>query len=195
VGGNVLTSQRVVDVILRAFGAAAASQGCMNNFTFGDKSFGYYETIAGGAGAGPSWDGRSGVQVHMTNTRTTDVEVIERRYPVLVRHFGLRKGSGGRGLHPGGDGVVREFEFLRPVTVSVLSERRALAPFGLAGGGDALRGLNLLLRRDSPLIVNLGGKNSVDCRAGDRVRVLTPGGGGYGASPEPEDRHDSQIND
>ncbi|GFH16551.1 uncharacterized protein HaLaN_12988, partial [Haematococcus lacustris] len=108
VGGNVLTSQRVTDVVLRAFQAAAASQGCMNNLTFGDEQMGYYETIAGGAGAGPGWHGRSGVHTHMTNTRITDPEILERRYPVVLRRFELRSGSGGGGQWKGGDGVVRE---------------------------------------------------------------------------------------
>ena len=113
VGGNVLTSQRVTDVILRAFEACAASQGCMNNLTFGDGSMGYYETIAGGSGAGPTYDGVSGVHTHMTNTRITDPEILERRYPVVLRQFGLREGSGGLGLHRGGDGVIRELEFMK----------------------------------------------------------------------------------
>ena len=112
-GGNVLTSQRITDVVLKAFAACAASQGCMNNLTFGDKSFGYYETIAGGAGAGPTWVGKSGVHTHMTNTRITDPEVLEQRYPVILRKFMLREGSGGAGQFRGGDGVIREIEFLK----------------------------------------------------------------------------------
>ena len=112
VGGNVLTSQRITDLVFKAFKACAASQGCMNNFTFGNEDFGYYETIAGGAGAGPSWHGQHGVQTHMTNTRITDPEVLELRYPVYLRQFNLRKGSGGQGLYRGGDGIVRELEFL-----------------------------------------------------------------------------------
>merc|ERR550539_1382852 len=123
VGGNVLTSQRVVDVVLRAFKACAASQGCMNNLTFGDSHFGYYETIAGGAGAGPSWEGRSGVHTHCTNTRITDPEILERRYPVLLREFSIRHGSGGDGKMKGGCGVIREIEPLRKLTMSILSER------------------------------------------------------------------------
>ena len=119
--GNVLTSMRITDVVLKAFGACAASQGCMNNFTFGDASFGYYETIAGGSGAGPDWDGTDAVQCHMTNTRMTDVEVMEKSYPVLVREFSVRRGSGGNGRHRGGAGVVREVttsdETPRPYTL------------------------------------------------------------------------------
>lgn len=179
VGGNVLTSQRVTDVVLKAFNAAAASQGCMNNFTFGDEGMGYYETIAGGAGAGPGWHGRSGVHTHMTNTRITDPEILERRYPVVLHQFRLRPGTGGAGRYRGGDGVVRELEFLRPLTASILSERRVLRPFGLLGGGAAEAGVNLLVKRNGRL-VSLGGKATVRVQGGDRIRILTPGGGGYG---------------
>jgi 5-oxoprolinase (ATP-hydrolysing) len=181
VGGNVLTSQRVTDVVLKAFSAAAASQGCMNNFTFGDAGMGYYETVAGGAGAGPGWHGRSGVHTHMTNTRITDPEILERRYPVVLHQFRLRQGSGGDGKFKGGDGVVREIEFLRKMTASILSERRAVPPFGLLGGRDAARGVNLWLRRDGR-VVSLGGRATVEVQGGDRIMLLTPGGGGYGPS-------------
>ena len=180
VGGNVLTSQRVTDVVLKAFGAAAASQGCMNNFTFGDGASGYYETIAGGGGAGPGWAGAHGVHTHMTNTRITDPEVLERRYPVVLHTFSLRTCSGGPGAWPGGDGVVREVEFLRPMTACVLTERRATRPFGLAGGGDAQPGVNLLVRRGGGDTISLGGKAVVRVRGGDRIVIRTPGGGGYG---------------
>ena len=139
VGGNVLTSQRVTDVCLAALRACANAQGCMNNLTFGDESFGYYETIGGGAGAGPTWAGASGTQCHMTNTRITDPEILERRFPVLVRAFEIREGSGGVGKHRGGDGLRREIEFLRPITVSVRPERRVFAPRGVAGGGTGRR--------------------------------------------------------
>ncbi|XP_071659812.1 5-oxoprolinase [Patagioenas fasciata] len=183
VGGNVLTSQRLVDVILRAFGACAASQGCMNNVTFGDSRVGYYETVAGGAGAGPGWRGRGGVHTHMTNTRVTDPEILETRYPVVLRRFELRGGSGGAGRWPGGDGVTRELLFRRDLVLSVLSERRAVPPYGMAGGLPGARGLNLLLRRDGRTI-NLGGKASVDVEPGDVFRLLTPGGGGYGPPGE-----------
>ena len=119
VGGNVTTSQRVTDVVLRAFKACAASQGCMNNLTFGDASMGYYETIAGGAGAGPTWHGCSAVHTHMTNTRITDPEILERRYPVLLREFAVRKNSGGEGLFRGGDGTVRQMEFTKVFSESL----------------------------------------------------------------------------
>lgn len=206
--GNVLTSQRIVDVIFKAFGTCAASQGCMNNFTFGvDGSrkkvhgqatddeeaaigFGYYETIAGGSGAGPTWDGTSGVHTHMTNTRITDPESLERRYPVILRRFGLRAGSGGRGLRPGGDGVVREVEFRVPMTASILSERRSFAPYGMKGGGEGVRGLNTWIRAcdsadgRSEVRVNIGGKGSVRVSPGDRFVVETPGGGAWGLKQE-----------
>lgn len=181
VGGNVLTSQRVTDVFLKAFDAAAASQGCMNNFTFGHATLGYYETIAGGAGAGPTWHGQSGVHTHMTNTRITDAEVLERRYPVLLTAFSLRNGSGGRGKFNGGDGVIREIKFLIPMDASILSERRSYRPYGLHDGGDGEPGLNLLLRKDGR-VINLGGKNSFRLEKGDSVKILTPGGGAWGVA-------------
>jgi 5-oxoprolinase (ATP-hydrolysing) len=186
VGGNVLTSQRVVDVVFKAFGACAASQGCMNNLTFGDSTFGYYETIAGGAGAGPGWEGRSGVHTGMTNTRITDVEVFERRYPIVTRCFSLRKGSGGPGQFRGGDGVVREIQFRKPLHVSILSERRITRPYGMAGGGPGARGRNILVRSDGRS-VNLGGKNTVLVAPGECLRIETPGAGGFGAPIKGED--------
>jgi len=183
VGGNVLTSQRVVDVVLKAFKACAASQGCMNNLTFGDDRFGYYETIAGGAGAGPTWEGRSGVHTHCTNTRITDPEILERRYPVLLRRFGLRKGSGGNGKHKGGDGVIREIEPLRPLIMSILSERRTLQPYGLNGGEPAMTGKNLLVKKDG-VVLNIGAKRSGSLNVGERLVIETPGGGGYGKATD-----------
>ncbi|KAI7829151.1 5-oxoprolinase [Kickxella alabastrina] len=198
VGGNVLTSQRLCDVILTAFGAAAASQGCMNNLTFGvppsapdaADGWGYYETIAGGHGAGPTWDGQSGVHTHMTNTRITDPETLERRYPVILHRFSLRPGSGGRGARPGGDGCVRDIEFLAPMPVSLLTERRVFQPPGLHGGCSGARGVNLWRRRTAAggyRVLNLGGKNTVHVSTGDRIVVMTPGGGGYGAPPHSDD--------
>ncbi|XP_033924706.1 5-oxoprolinase, partial [Melopsittacus undulatus] len=185
VGGNVLTSQRVVDVILKAFGVCAASQGCMNNVTFGSAHWGYYETVGGGAGAGPGWRGRSGVQSHMTNTRITDPEILELRFPVHLQSFGLRLGSGGSGYWSGGDGVIRELRFRERLKLMVLSERRVLRPYGLCGGSPGALGLNLLIRRDGRTI-NLGGKNTVNVEPGDVFRLLTPGGGGFGAPQEGE---------
>jgi 5-oxoprolinase (ATP-hydrolysing) len=179
VGGNVLTSQRVVDVVLKAFGVAAGSQGCMNNFTFGNDRFGYYETIGGGAGAGSGWHGQSGVHTHMTNTRITDPEILERRYPVLLREFSIRQQSGGSGEFQGGDGLVREMEFLEPLNVAILSERRVFAPYGLAGGKPGAQGANTFIRKDGRHL-NLGGKNEIRAEAGDAIRIQTPGGGGFG---------------
>eukprot|EP00250_Pteridium_aquilinum_P010332 c19307_g1_i1 orf=305-4210(-) len=183
VGGNVLTSQRVTDVILSAFHACACSQGCMNNLTFGDNTFGYYETIGGGCGAGPTWNGASGVQCHMTNTRITDPEIFEQRYPVILHEFGLREKSGGAGKNRGGDGIVRTIEFRRPVTVSVLSERRVHAPGGLEGGFAGARGHNFLVLKDGRT-VNLGGKNTVQVSSGETLKICTPGGGGWGSSAD-----------
>ncbi|KAH8820974.1 Hydantoinase B/oxoprolinase-domain-containing protein [Xylogone sp. PMI_703] len=218
VGGNVLTSQRITDVVLKAFKACAASQGDCNNLTFGFggniegqgevKGFGYYETIAGGSGAGPGWDGTNGVHTHMTNTRITDAEVFERRYPVLLREFSLRAGSGGAGKYRGGDGVIRDIEFRIPVQVSILSERRVYHPYGLDGGQDAECGLNLWVKQveitdpkrsdkqlregksDQDAVVyeerriNLGGKNSAAMKPGERIIIRTPGGGGWGPAGE-----------
>ncbi|XP_022243322.1 5-oxoprolinase-like isoform X2 [Limulus polyphemus] len=181
VGGNVLTSQRIVDVVLKAFGACAASQGCMNNITFGDEEVGYYETVAGGAGAGPSWHGRSGVHSHMTNTRITDPEILEKRYPVVVQKFQLNPDSGGSGQYHGGDGVVRELLFRKDLTLSVLTERRVFTPYGLFGGKNGKQGLNLLIYNNGR-IVNLGGKTCVKVSAGDVFHMETPGGGGYGSA-------------
>ncbi|KAJ7946767.1 5-oxoprolinase [Quillaja saponaria] len=164
VGGNILTSQRITDVIFTAFQACACSQGCTNNLTFGDDTFGYYETIGGGSGAGPTWNGTSGVQCHMTNTRMTDPEIFEQRYPVILHKFGLRENSGGAGLHRGGDGLVREIEFRRPVIVSILSERRVHAPRGLKGGKHGAVGANYLIKKDKRRVY-LGGKNSLQYSA------------------------------
>jgi 5-oxoprolinase (ATP-hydrolysing) len=183
VGGNVLTSQRVTDVILKAFEACGASQGCMNNFTFGNSKFGYYETICGGAGAGPTWHGTNGVHTHMTNTRITDVEIMEVRYPIMIERFGLRHGSGGDGEFKGGEGVVREVKFLDDLEVGILSERRVFAPYGLHGGKDAEKGKNIYITKTGQ-VFNLGGKNAFKVEKGDRVIIMSPGGGGYGKPKE-----------
>ncbi len=180
VGGNVTTSQRIVDVIFKAFSVAAASQGCMNNVIFGNERFGYYETIAGGAGATARSDGASGVHTHMTNTKITDVEVIESRFPVVIERFALRRGSGGEGRRRGGDGVERIYRFLEPVEVSLLTERRSLAPYGMAGGKEGAKGENLLERHGKRY--NLGGKIHFKAIPGDRLIIKTPGGGGWGES-------------
>jgi len=180
VGGNVETSQRVVDVLLGALGVAAAGQGTMNNLAFGDERFGYYETVGGGAGAGPGFHGASGVHVHMTNTRITDLEVLESRYPVRLLEFSLRRGSGGAGRYRGGDGLVRRLAFLRPVTASLLTERRTRAPFGLAGGADGVPGANRVRRADGR-VEELPSRCAVELAPGDVLEMETPGGGGYGA--------------
>ena len=179
-GGNVETSQRVVDVLLGALGVAAASQGTMNNVVLGDTTFGYYETICGGSGATPEGPGASAVQVHMTNTRLTDPELLERRHPLRVREFSIRRGSGGNGKHRGGDGVVRRLEFLRPVSLSLLTQRRGPhAPYGMAGGEPGKLGANRIIRADGSTI-ELGGITQLDVQVGDILVVKTPGGGGYG---------------
>ena len=187
VGGNVLTSQRIVDTILKAFGVCAASQGCMNNITVGDETWGYYETVGGGSGAGPTWHGTSGVHTHMTNTRITDLEILEQRYPIILEKFSLRTdASGGIGYFNGGEGVTRELLFRKPLTLSVLTERRVLKPYGLQGGMPGKVGLNLLKLANGN-VMNLGGKTAVDVKAGDCFSMKTPGGGGFGLP-----NHDNQ---
>ncbi len=176
VSGNVETSQRIVDVLLAALGAAAASQGTMNNITFGDERRAYYETLGGGMGATEAADGASAIQCHMTNTRITDVEVVESRYPVRVLRFAIRGGSGGAGARHGGHGLIREIEFLAPMTVTLLTERRRLAPFGLAGGSPGAAGRNTLNGRDLP------GRIQFEAKVGDVLTIATPGGGGYGTA-------------
>ncbi|HVU86376.1 MAG TPA: hydantoinase B/oxoprolinase family protein [Pirellulales bacterium] len=181
VGGNVETSQRVVDVLLGALGLAAASQGTMNNTLFGDSTFGYYETICGGAGATADRDGADAVHTHMTNTRLTDPEVLEQRYPVRLREFSIRRGSGGTGKRRGGDGVVRQIEFLRPLDVSLLAERRGhYAPYGMAGGAVGAIGHNTLVHADGTR-EDVGGHAQFRAAAGDVLEIETPGGGGWGA--------------
>src|SRR5690606_5248434 len=148
VAGNVETSQCVTDALYGALGALAASQGTMNNVSFGNARVQYYETVAGGAGAGPGWDGADAVQTHMTNSRMTDPEVLESRFPVLVEAFAIRRGSGGAGRWRGGDGTVRRLRFREPVQVSVLSGHRRVAPFGLAGGAPGRTGAHRVIRPD-----------------------------------------------
>lgn len=178
-GGNVETSQRVVDVLLGALGIAAASQGTMNNLLFGDASFGYYETICGGAGATRDADGADAVHTHMTNTRLTDPEVLEHRFPVRVREFSIRRGSGGAGRRRGGDGVVRRLEFLRPVELSLLTQRRGdYPPYGLEQGQAGAIGRNVLEQASGSVL--LSGCERIVVAAGDILRIETPGGGGFG---------------
>jgi len=179
VAGNVETSQRVVDVLLGALGVAAASQGTMNNLLFGDATLGYYETICGGAGATATAAGASAVQTHMTNTRLTDPEVLEQRFPARVLEFSVRCGSGGAGANPGGDGVVRRIEFLAPLQVSLLTSRRTTQPYGAAGGEDGKSGINRI-QRSNGAIEELPHCASVEVQPGDIIHIETPGGGGWG---------------
>ncbi|MEZ0496754.1 hydantoinase B/oxoprolinase family protein [Sphingomonas sp. IW22] len=179
VAGNVEVSQVVTDTLLGALGAMAASQGTMNNLTFGDDTLQYYETIAGGSGAGPGFDGTSAVQTHMTNSRLTDPEVLESRFPVLLEEFSIRRGSGGAGAHRGGDGAVRRLRFLAPMRAAILSNRRRVAPFGLAGGQASAPGLNRIERANGR-VDPLGSTDATDMAAGDVLVIETPGGGGFG---------------
>ena len=179
VAGNVETSQAIVDALYGALGLLAASQGTMNNFTFGNASHQYYETIAGGAGAGPGFAGASGIQTHMTNSRLTDPEILEQRFPVRLESFAFRQGSGGEGQWRGGDGLTRVVRFLAPLTAGLLSQRRVFAPFGLAGGGDALPGRAVLRRADGTAVL-LDACATVEVAPGDVLQIETPGGGGYG---------------
>jgi 5-oxoprolinase (ATP-hydrolysing) len=184
VAGNVETSQAVTDALYGALGIMAAAQGTMNNFTFGDGALQYYETVCGGAGAGEDFDGASAVHTHMTNTRLTDPEILETRFPVLVEEFSIRKDSGGNGAHRGGDGAVRKIRFRQAMTAAILSNRRRIAPFGLAGGQDGARGVNRVERNDGS-IETLSSTAIVAMEAGDAFVLETPGGGGYG---KPETR-------
>lgn len=184
VGGNVEVSQKIVDTLLGALGLAAASQGTMNNLTFGDQRFGYYETICGGAGATATAPGADAVHTHMTNTRLTDPEVLERRYPVRLWEFSIRRGSGGAGRNRGGDGIRRRIEFLKPLRVSILSERRGPSfPFGLQGGEPGAPGRNSLHKAGESEARPLGGKVQLEVAAGDILLIETPGGGGFGKVP------------
>ncbi|MDX2225345.1 MAG: hydantoinase B/oxoprolinase family protein, partial [Rhodospirillaceae bacterium] len=180
VAGNVETSQVICDALFAALGQLAACQGTMNNFTFGDTDGQYYETVCGGSGAGPGFNGADAVQTHMTNSRLTDPEIIETRFPVLVERFAVRRGSGGRGRHNGGDGVERVIRFRRDMTAAILANRRATRPFGLCGGADAAPGETELIRADGTRRM-LGATAAVRVESGDAIRIATPGGGGFGA--------------
>ena len=198
-GGNVETSQRIVDVLLRALAQAipdripAAASGTMNNLTIGGidprsgEPFAYYETIAGGMGARPTKDGVSGVHTHMTNSLNTPAEALEYAYPVRLRRYSLRPRSGGRGAHTGGDGIVREIEVLTDTQVTLLADRRSRGPYGLAGGSAGAPGRTVIIRQDGSE-EELGSKSSARLRSGERIRVETPGGGGWGKSKRSDDR-------
>ena len=191
-GGNVETSQRIVDVLLRALAQAipdripAAASGTMNNLTIGGidprtgEPFAYYETIAGGMGARPTKPGVSGVHTHMTNSLNTPAEALEYAYPLRVRRYSLRPGSGGAGKHRGGDGIIREIEVLTDCEVTLLSDRRTRGPWGLAGGEAGSPGKASMIRNDGS-IEQMPGKFSTRLRKGERIRIETPGGGGWGA--------------
>jgi 5-oxoprolinase (ATP-hydrolysing) len=180
VAGNVETSQALCNLLFGALGVMAAAQGTMNNLSFGDSRRQYYETIAGGTGAGEGFAGASGVQSHMTNSRLTDPEVLEERFPVRLERFALRQGSGGVGRWPGGAGLERRLRFLEPMTVSLLSGSRRIAPFGLAGGGSAALGINRHWRSDGR-VDELDGCAQLELAPGEQLELLTPGGGGYGS--------------
>jgi N-methylhydantoinase B len=183
-GGNVETSQRIVDVLLGALSPAlphlipAASQGTMNNLAMGGIGFTYYETMAGGMGARSHADGESGIHTHMTNTLNTPIEALENELPLQVTEYTLRKNSGGQGRYQGGDGLIREFKFLVPTHLSLLSDRRRLAPYGLKGGSSGKPGQNFLIREGKK--IPLPSKAELKVKQGDRLRIETPGGGGFG---------------
>jgi 5-oxoprolinase (ATP-hydrolysing) len=195
--GNPITSQRVTDVVIRAFAACAASQGDCNVFSFGinhctdtsgapipDSGFGFGETICGGSGAGPGWHGTSGVHIHMTNTRITDPELLEKRYPVLLREFSITEGSGGAGKWRGGNGIRRVYEFYRDMNASIVSERRVTRPYGMLGGGEGRSGVNYIVKKQGGRWCRLGGRKDFKVEQGDWFVIDTPGGGGWGAQAE-----------
>ncbi len=179
VAGNTETSQAVTNALLAALGASAAAQGTMNNLLIGDAQSQYYETICGGAGAGPSFNGAPAIHTHMTNTRITDPEILELRYPLRVEDFSIRQASGGHGAHHGGDGAVRRIRALSPVTVSLVSSSRRVAPFGLEGGADGAAGEQVVLRSDGTQ-APVSGVTEVKLEEGDAIEIRTPGGGGWG---------------
>jgi 5-oxoprolinase (ATP-hydrolysing) len=179
VSGNVETSTCITNALYGALGVMAAAQGTMNNFTFGNERYQYYETISGGSGAGDGFDGTDVVQTNMTNSRLTDPEILEFRFPVRLERYEIRPNSGGAGRWHGGNGGVRRVRFLEPMTAAILSNNRIHAPFGMAGGGDAERGRNSVERADGR-IEQVGHIGKIDMAAGDVFVIETPGGGGYG---------------
>lgn len=183
VGGNTEVSQRLTDTLLKALGLVACSQGTMNNFLFGNQRFGFYETICGGTGAGPGFDGTDAIHSHMTNTRITDPEILELRYPVRLERFEIRENSGGKGKWQGGNGVIREISFKERVEVNILSQHRIEKPFGLKGGTSGKSGTQKLIKRKK--IIHLKGMDGVVADPGDRIIIETPGGGGYGKTKSP----------
>ncbi|MCH9815973.1 MAG: hydantoinase B/oxoprolinase family protein, partial [Actinomycetia bacterium] len=181
VAGNVETSQAITNALFGALGVIASAQDTMNNLTFGDQTQQYYETICGGTGAGPTFDGTAAVQSHMTNSRLTDPEVLEIRFPVLVDSFSIRPNTGGSGQHVGGDGVDRRLRFTAPMDFAILSNRRTTAPFGLAGGDAAAPGRNWIVRADGEQ-ESLSSTDRGQLQPGDTLIIQTPGGGGFGGN-------------
>ena len=179
VAGNVETSQAITAALFGAAGVLAAGQGTMNNFTFGNAEHQYYETICGGAGAGLNFDGASAVHTHMTNTRLTDPEILEWRYPVVLEEFSIRKFSGGNGRSRGGDGVIRRLRFEEKMIAAILSGSRKYAPFGLSGGEKALTGRTTVVRKSKEIKV-LNSTDQLEMQPGDTIIIETPGGGGFG---------------
>jgi 5-oxoprolinase (ATP-hydrolysing) len=179
VAGNTEVSQAVCNALLGALGAAASAQATMNNFLFGNERYQYYETICGGTGAGPGFNGAGPVHSHMTNTRITDAEVLELRYPVRLERFAVRRASGGRGRWTGGDGAIRAIRILEPMTATVVASRRTVAPFGLAGGEPGAVGRQRVERADGT-VRSLRGTDQIQLASGDLVVIETPGGGGFG---------------
>ncbi|MFK7854221.1 MAG: hydantoinase B/oxoprolinase family protein, partial [Granulosicoccus sp.] len=177
---NTEVSQAIADCLYGALAVVAGSQGTMNNFVWGNERFQNYETIAGGTGAGPGFNGASAVHSHMTNTRMTDPEVLEKRFPVRVEKYGIREDSGGPGQWRGGDGIERRIQFLEPVTVTTLSSHRIVSPSGRLGGEDGAVGVNTVIRKEGTRQV-LNGNDECDLSIGDSFEMLTPGGGGWGA--------------
>jgi 5-oxoprolinase (ATP-hydrolysing) len=179
VAGNVETSQAIVDGLYGALNVMAASQGTMNNFTFGNQKYQYYETICGGSGAGINYHGTDAIHTHMTNSRLTDPEVLEWRYPVLLQEFSIRENSGGLGEFQGGNGIIRKIQFLEKMTAGILSEHRIIPPFGLNGGQPGLVGKNYILRNNG-MIEQLTSTATVEMNINDSFVIESPGGGGYG---------------
>jgi 5-oxoprolinase (ATP-hydrolysing) len=179
VAGNVETSQAITDALYGALGVLAASQGTMNNFTFGNTKYQYYETICGGSGAGGDFNGTDAVHTHMTNSRLTDPEVLEWRFPVILESFTIRENSGGKGKYHGGNGVIRRLRFLENMTAGILANHRVIPPFGLCGGKAGMIGKNYV-ERNNGTVKKLGSKAVVEMNPGDIFVIETPGGGGYG---------------
>jgi N-methylhydantoinase B len=179
VAGNVETSQNITDCLYAALGIMAASQGTMNNFTFGNERYQYYETICGGSGAGKNFEGTDAVQTQMTNSRISDPEILEQRFPVLLEEFSIRQNSGGRGAHRGGNGTVRKVRFLKKMTAGILSNRRHVNPYGISGGSAGKVGTNYIIKQDNT-VKKLDSKATVEMQPGEVFVIETPGGGGYG---------------